>query len=89
MARLRGHRELDVSRPLHAKRVLTFGERVFAVGDVVPTAELGLSVRRVRQLHDQRKLGHEKPGERTGAEGRWQSRSQQPPPKPKQQQARR
>ena len=75
--RLRGHRELDVSKPLYAKRAFTLGDKAYAVGDVVQTS--AVPPRRLRQLHDQRKLGHEKPNERTGAEGRWQSKAQQPP----------
>lgn len=66
--RLRGHREIDLERTLYAKRTMAFGDTVLAVGAVVPWRELKLPERTVRLLHDQRRIGHERPGERNGTE---------------------
>lgn len=69
MARIRGHRPLDLAQPLLVKRArMAFGTRVFKLGETLPWRELGLKERLVRQLHDQRKIGHEKPADRNGAE---------------------
>lgn len=70
MARLRGHRDLDLDAVLYVKsRPLgPFGGTIIDVDGVLPWRELGLDERRVRQLHEQRRIGHEKSGERNGAE---------------------
>lgn len=68
MARLRGHRPLDYEQPLVVLRSLVFGGRAFVVGDVLPWRQLGLSARKVYQLWDQRRIGHERPADRNGAE---------------------
>lgn len=68
MARLRGHHVLDVERPLFVKRGLMIGARAFAVGDLFTWRDLGLPFRKLHQLWTQRRVGHERPGERRGAE---------------------
>lgn len=69
MARLRGHRALDFDQPLLVKRgELTICERTIKAGEVLPWRELGLSARKVEQLWAQRRIGHEKPQDRAGAE---------------------
>lgn len=69
MARLRGHRALDVGQPVYVKRAfLSTGGKTFEIGEELPWREMGLSPRKLQQLWDQRRVGHEKPGERNGAE---------------------
>lgn len=73
MARLRGHQPLDVGRVLYVMRgntdaPVTIGGRSFVAGEVLPWRDLGLSKRKLDQLWDQRRIGHEKRDERNGAE---------------------
>jgi hypothetical protein len=64
--RYRGHRALDLSQPLYAKR--TMAALGVDVGDLFPWRDLGLTERKVTQLWDQRRIGHEQIHERNGAE---------------------
>lgn len=68
MARLRGHRTLDLGQPLYVRRACTVGARTFAAGDLFPWRELGLSPRKLHQLWMQRRIAHGRADERTGAE---------------------
>lgn len=69
MARLRGHRTLNAEQPLYVRRAaLTLQGKTFAAGDVLPWQDLGVSPRKLHQLWMQRRVGHEKPNDRTGAE---------------------
>lgn len=69
VARLRGHQALDLSRPVTVKRgPLTFGGRIFVGGELLPWRDLGLSRRKLTQLWEQRRIGHEKLDARAGAE---------------------
>lgn len=68
MARLRGHRSLDVDSTLYTMRSLTIGSTDFAAGAVFSWRDLGLSPRKVLQLWQQRRIGHEQRDERNGAE---------------------
>lgn len=68
MARLRGHQTLDFEKPLLCKRTIEVGGRTFKAGEVLPWRQLGLPPRKVHQLWDQRRVGHEKLSERNGAE---------------------
>lgn len=69
MARLRGHRTLDVGQPLYVRRDgMTVGGRTFMAGDVLPWRELGVPLRKLHQLWEGRRIGHEQARERNGAE---------------------
>ncbi len=69
MARLRGHRTLDVEQPLYVRRaVLTLNGKTLTVGDVLPWRALKLTARKLLQLWQGRRIGHEKADERNGAE---------------------
>lgn len=68
MARLRGHRDLDLGSPLYVKRPVVVGGRAFAAGDAFPWQDLGLDGRLLTKLWDQRRIGHEQLAERNGAE---------------------
>lgn len=69
MARLRGHRTLDVEQPLYVRRaVMTLGGRTFVAGDVLPWRDLGIAPKKLHQLWEQRRIGHEKADARNGAE---------------------
>lgn len=73
MARLRGHSALDVERPLFVRRgnadaPWTLCGRSFVSGDAFPWREMGIPARKLFQLWDQRRIGHESPRERNGAE---------------------
>lgn len=62
-----------MGRPLYAKRgsvdmPLTVAGRPFVLGDAFPWRELKLSERQLVKLWEQRRIGHEKPAERNGAE---------------------
>lgn len=63
MARIRGHQNLNEEKPLFVlKHELTVDGTRFELGDPFPWQELaGVTPRLVRQLHDQRKIGHERP----------------------------
>jgi hypothetical protein len=66
--RLRGHIDLDPGRPLYAKRPFLMGGQTFEPGDRFDPRAVGADERKLRQLHNQRRIGHELPGERNGAE---------------------
>lgn len=69
MARLRGHAQLDERRPLFVKRAaLTVAGRLFALGDLFPWRDLGISRRLLTRMWEQRRIGHERPTDRNGAE---------------------
>jgi hypothetical protein len=69
MARLRGHRTLNTEQPLYVRRaVLTLNGQTFKAGDVLPWRDLGVAPRKLHQLWEQRRIGHEKADERAGAE---------------------
>jgi hypothetical protein len=69
MARLRGHRTLDLSKPLYVRRAdFTIAGRSFKAGDVLPWPELGITERKLHQLWFGRRIGHEQANERNGAE---------------------
>ena len=69
MARLRGHRTLDVGQPLYVRRaVLTLNGKTLTAGDVLPWRDLGVTPRKVLQLWQARIVGHEKADEQNGAE---------------------
>lgn len=68
MARLRGHRDLDMGSPLYVKRAITIGGRALAPGDAFNWKALGLDVRLLTRLWDQRRIGHEQLADRNGAE---------------------
>lgn len=69
MARLRGHRALDPDRPLFVKRgPIELDGRTLQHGDSFPWRQLAVSPRRLFMLFDQRRIGHEQPHERNGAE---------------------
>ena len=70
MSRVRGHRTLDWATPLYVKRDMTIASKTFKLGELLPWQELKLDPRKVYQLWFQRRIGHEKPGERNGAESR-------------------
>src|SRR4051794_21641356 len=105
MARIRGHRTLNVEQPLYVKRtnanigtadapvfVYKFGDVTFAKGSTFLWRQLNVTPRLLRILHEQRWIGHEKPDERTGAEGghvKMPAPAAAPPPKKSQPQPRR
>lgn len=73
MARLRGHTPLDVDRTLYSRRGTvdapwTIGGKSFVAGDVFTWREIGVPARKLFQLWDQRRIGHEAPRDRNGAE---------------------
>lgn len=69
MARLRGHSTLDASRPLYVKRAsLTLHGRAFKQGEPFNWRALGITPRLLLKLWQQRRIGHERPDERNGAE---------------------
>lgn len=69
MARLRGHRPLNGEEPLYVRRAaLTLHGRTFGSGDVLPWRELGINPKKLHQLWEGRRIGHEKPNEHGGAE---------------------
>lgn len=69
MARLRGHATLDYTRPLYVKRQsITLAGKTFQQGQELTWRALGVDPRKVHLLWDQRRIGHEKPHERNGAE---------------------
>ena len=68
MARLRGHRDLDLGLPLYVKRPVVVGGRAFAAVDAFPWQDLELESRLLTKLWDQRRIGHEQIAERNGAE---------------------
>lgn len=51
-------RTYDPTRPFVALKALTFGDRTFAPGEVVPWRDLGLSELRLYRLWGQYKVGH-------------------------------
>ena len=84
MARLRGHRPLDVEQPLYVRRaVSTIAGKTFAAGDVLPKATIdALTFRVLHRMWSAGHVGHEKPDERNGA-GRPTELVKPPhPPKP-------
>lgn len=68
MARLRGHKTLDFDKPLVCRRAMTTGGRSFDAGAVFPWRDLGLALRKVHQLWEQRRIAHGHASERSGAE---------------------
>lgn len=83
MARIRGHERLDEDRTLYVKVAeLTAGDVTYKRGDELPWRRIpGVGPRLIRQLHDQRKIGHEHPGDDpAGAEGPDLSETRRPAP---------
>jgi hypothetical protein len=75
MARVRDHANLDADKPLFVKRQsLTVGGKTLSKDAPFPWRDLGVSQRKLRQLHDLRAIGHEP--------------SQEPPASPKSKRAR-
>lgn len=69
MARLRGHPTLDQAKALFVLRAgLVVGGRVFELGESFPWRNLGISPRKLHQLWIGRRIGHEQPRDRNGAE---------------------
>lgn len=69
MARLRGHRPLNAEEPLYVRRAaLTLNGETFHAGDVLPWKDLGVPFKKLHQLWSGRRIGHEKPNDRNGAE---------------------
>ena len=101
MARIRGHEYLNEDRDLFVLRgsvdaPMVVDGRTFMVGDPFPWRELaGVTPRLLRKLHEQRRVGHERPGDpaqgaepppgtRAAEEAIQSARTPARPPAPKQ-----
>lgn len=80
MARIRGHRNLNEDKPLYVLRSeLAVDGKVLKLGEPFLWQEMeGVTPRLVRLLHEQRKIGHDRPEvPATGAEDPQRSPSEQ------------
>jgi len=68
MARLRGHRPLNVEQPLYVRRAMsTIAGETFAAGDVLPRTTIeAIPFRVLHRMWSAGHVGHEKPDERNG-----------------------